>query len=235
MNNALVSVVIPTCQRGYCIEKTVRAVLDQTYQNIEIIVVDDGSTDDTGDIIKRLQSEDSRIKYFWKPNGGVSSARNFAFRRVEGDYIALLDSDDLWYPWKLEMQILSLRNNPTAGMIFTDVDAIDEKGNITRRYMRKMYAPWRWWDPNKIFSQKKIMSIRGEKDVVALLYVGQIFSEMMMGSLVPTPSVVLTRSRLKLVGDFNEELKYSGEDFDFHLRTCRIGPVAFLDIPTLRI
>jgi glycosyltransferase involved in cell wall biosynthesis len=87
------------------IQKTVESVLAQTYSNIEVIVVDDGSTDDSAKIVHNFTNTDSRVKYFFQANSGVSAARNNAISHSVGEYLAFLDSDDIWLPDKLEKQM----------------------------------------------------------------------------------------------------------------------------------
>lgn len=94
-----ISVVIPTYNRGYCIERAINSVLCQTFSAAEIIVVDDGSTDNTSDILSQFKVE---IKIIKQENRGVSSARNAGIREAEGEWISLLDSDDEWMPNKLK-------------------------------------------------------------------------------------------------------------------------------------
>ena len=106
MTRYLVSVIIPTYNRGYCLCEAIDSVLAQTYTNIEIIVVDDGSTDSTEEILKKYGPE---IQYLWQENQGVSSARNLGIRAAKGEWIAFLDSDDEWLPNKLERQLEELR------------------------------------------------------------------------------------------------------------------------------
>lgn len=112
--NALVSVIIPTYNREGMVCDAINSVFAQSYQNIEIIIVDDGSTDNTREVINSIQ--DSRIKYIYQDNAGVSAARNRGINNATGDYIALLDSDDLWYPEKIEKQIKLFNQNPEAGV-----------------------------------------------------------------------------------------------------------------------
>lgn len=92
----LVSVIIPSYNRGYIVGKSIESVLAQSYRQIEVIVVDDGSTDNTREVVAGF---DDRVRYFYKENGGVSTARNLGLRECRGEFIALLDSDDLWLPW----------------------------------------------------------------------------------------------------------------------------------------
>jgi glycosyltransferase involved in cell wall biosynthesis len=101
-----VSVTIPTYNRGDMVLDAINSVLNQTFTNFEIIVIDDGSTDGTQQKISEIQDE--RIKYYYKENGGVSSARNLGLCQAQGQYIALLDSDDIWPLNYLEKMINAL-------------------------------------------------------------------------------------------------------------------------------
>lgn len=106
--NPLVSVIIPTYNRGYCIKRSIFSVLNQTYKNIELIIVDDGSTDNTENVIQDIIATDSRVIYKKKKNGGACSARNMGINMARGKYIAFQDSDDYWYKDKLSTQIAIL-------------------------------------------------------------------------------------------------------------------------------
>jgi GT2 family glycosyltransferase len=159
---------------------------------------------------------------------------------ARGDYVALLDSDDTWSPWKLELQLACFRTHPEIGMIWTDMEAVAPSGEIvSRSHLRNMYGAYRWFPRNEqLFSQSFALDgiAPGLTPVVAerKLYTGQIFSQMIMGNLVHTSTVVIRRDRLEKVAAFNEELCFNGEDYDFHLRTCREGPVGFIDMATIR-
>lgn len=103
--NALVSVIIPCYNGGKFIEKTIKNVLSQTYSNIECIVVDDGSTDNTGDVCRNLMNAGAQIVYLYKENGGISSARNFGINNSKGKWIQLLDCDDRLNEDKIRFQL----------------------------------------------------------------------------------------------------------------------------------
>jgi glycosyltransferase involved in cell wall biosynthesis len=240
----LVSVVIPTYNRAALVLGAIHSVLSQTYKNIEVIVVDDGSNDDTE---ARIQSEfggDARVRYFKKENGGVSSARNFGIRESRGEYIALLDSDDVWLPGKLELQVECLRRIPTAGMVWTEMEAfrsihegerIVGEETVYRKYLREMYHTYRFFPrPQDLFAHS-IALVAGLSmfSEIGPVYFGDIFSEMVLGNLVHTSTVLLRRTRQKEAGFFDERFR-TGEDYKFHLKTCRAGPVAFVDVPTIR-
>ena len=105
----MVSVIIPTYNRGYVIERSIRSVLNQTYQDIELIIVDDCSTDGTEELVKAIGQEDDRLRYTrLDARSGQCVARNVGIEMARGDYIALQDSDDAWRPNKLEMQLRAL-------------------------------------------------------------------------------------------------------------------------------
>lgn len=117
----LVSVVIPTYNRARLVCEAVETVLAQTYRNFEIIVVDDGSTDETEEALGRYEG---RIKYFYQENRGLSAARNTGIRNSTGCYIALLDSDDLWRQDKLALQVDYLNKHDDCGLVYTDMELL---------------------------------------------------------------------------------------------------------------
>lgn len=111
-----VSVIIPTYNRAEFISDAIESVLNQTFEDYEIIIVDDGSTDNTKQIV---QSYTSKVKYYYQEQSGVSSARNYGIKAATGEYIAFLDSDDQFLPQKLEKQVEVLENNPRIGIVYS--------------------------------------------------------------------------------------------------------------------
>src|SRR6266849_561888 len=118
----LVSIVMPAYNAEKRIAESIRSVLDQTYPNWELIVVDDGSTDRTADVVRGFVSSDSRIKYIFQPNGGQASARNTGVRNSGGDLTAFLDADDLWLPAKLGLQVKAMEE--------TNADVVSSSGFV---------------------------------------------------------------------------------------------------------
>jgi glycosyltransferase involved in cell wall biosynthesis len=112
-----VSVVIPAYNAEKYIAETLQSVFDQTYGNYEVVVVDDGSQDGT---LELLQSYAPKIRVFSKPNGGPASARNVAIQNSDGELIAFLDSDDIWFKDKLEVQVQFLCENPAVGLTYSE-------------------------------------------------------------------------------------------------------------------
>ena len=111
--NPSVSVIIPTYNRGNLVGRSIQSILNQTYKDFELIIVDDGSIDNTEDIIKEFQKKDERIKYIrYEKNKGGAAARNTGIKNAKGKYIAFLDSDDEWLPEKLEKQIKTMKDLP---------------------------------------------------------------------------------------------------------------------------
>jgi FkbM family methyltransferase len=121
VSDALVSIIIPTYNRAAMVVDAVESALAQTHREVEIIVVDDGSTDDTQE---RLERFGDRIVRLHQTNQGVSAARNAALRRATGEFIAFLDSDDLWHHRKLEIQLAYLRENPELGLLASHIGRI---------------------------------------------------------------------------------------------------------------
>lgn len=106
----IVSVIIPTYNREQYLEKAVQSVLKQTFTNLECLIVDDGSTDNTRELSENLMSLDQRVRYLYKENGGVSSARNFGIEHARGEWIQLLDSDDWLHHDKISFQLDCMKN-----------------------------------------------------------------------------------------------------------------------------
>jgi glycosyltransferase involved in cell wall biosynthesis len=124
----LVSVIIPTYNRKAYVCQAIDSALDQTYPDVEVMVVDDGSTDGTGEVVQARYGD--RIRYIYQSNQGEAAARNSAIRHSRGDLIALLDSDDLWKPDKLAKQVALLERRPEVGLVSCHAQAIDADGNL---------------------------------------------------------------------------------------------------------
>lgn len=124
----LCSVIVPAYDCADTLEQSVRTALDQTYRNLEVIIVDDCSTDATAAVMTRLAEEDSRVRcIFLETNGGVTEARNRAFAEASGAYCAFLDSDDLWEPEKLEAMV-SMLESSGADFAYSSYSFIDGEG-----------------------------------------------------------------------------------------------------------
>lgn len=126
----MVSVVMPVYNGSRFLRESLDSILAQTYARFEVIVVDDGSTDDTPEI---LASYGPRIRAFHKPNGGGASAINLGIRQARGDWIAWLSADDLWEPTNLERQVGVIEERPFIGLLYSDFATIDAAGNVTSR------------------------------------------------------------------------------------------------------
>lgn len=128
-SNALVSVIMPAYNCEDFIDDSILSVLNQTYKNVELLVVDDQSTDGTAEHIQQFAQQDPRVKFIQlAKNSGAAVARNTAIEQAEGRYLAFLDSDDLWEPKKLEKQIAFMEQNSYA-FTCTPYDKVDEHGN----------------------------------------------------------------------------------------------------------
>lgn len=128
----LISVIIPAYNAEKFIAKTLLSVLSQTYQNIEILVINDGSTDTTAEIVTSFAQKDSRVILLQQSNAGVAAARNLAIQKSRGEYIAPIDADDIWYPQNLEKQVESLiKSEPSVGVVYSWSLDINEKDLLT--------------------------------------------------------------------------------------------------------
>ena len=132
---SLVSIIMPTYNCGKFIKKTIDSVINQTYSNWELIVVDDCSNDDTEKVLKKYQ-KDKRINYIkLEKNSGAAVARTEAMRMAKGNYMAFLDSDDLWYPEKLEKQLKFMQDN-NYDFTCTAYEQIDEDDNKLNKVIK---------------------------------------------------------------------------------------------------
>lgn len=123
----LVSVVIATYNLAAYVPLAIQSVLDQVYSNIEVIVIDDGSTDDTRDAIKPYLN-DTRVRYLFQENRGQAAAKNYGVRESRGEYVAFLDGDDTWASEKLAVQIPVFSRSETIGIVYSRVLYIDGRG-----------------------------------------------------------------------------------------------------------
>ncbi|HOW36379.1 MAG TPA: glycosyltransferase [Candidatus Omnitrophota bacterium] len=136
--NPLISVIIPTFNSELYIKECLDSALSQTYKNVEILVIDDGSADKTRAL---LSSYEGKIRYYTQQNRGVSSARNLGIKESRGEYIAFLDSDDAWLTTKLEFQIEFLENNKDFSCVFSDVEFFDSQSTTIGFSRRRKNIP----------------------------------------------------------------------------------------------
>jgi glycosyltransferase involved in cell wall biosynthesis len=126
----LVSVIIPAFNAERFVTQTIISALSQTYQSLEVIVIDDGSTDRTAEFVRDIQSRDARLSLYQQANCGSAAARNAGIRRAKGDLIAFLDADDLWHPTKIEKQVSAFERDPSVGLVYAWTRMIDVEGMI---------------------------------------------------------------------------------------------------------
>jgi glycosyltransferase involved in cell wall biosynthesis len=125
-----VSVVIPVFNGEHFIQQTIESVLAQTFQDFEIIVVDDGSTDNTAEIVKGFGG---KVTYQYQANAGADIAYNAGIASATGEFVAFLDHDDAWHPEKLARQVAILDRHPGVGLTYTELEYVDEEGRLLNR------------------------------------------------------------------------------------------------------
>lgn len=131
-----ISVVIPTYNCARWLPEAIDSVVTQNYPGCEIVVVDDGSTDNTREVLRKYEG---KINYVWQKNRGEAGARNAGIRAAHGEYIAFLDADDIWLPDKLAIQMPLFERNPRAGLVYGNFLYIDESGKLLRERKGKWY------------------------------------------------------------------------------------------------
>lgn len=230
----LVSVVIPAYNCGAYIEDAVESVLDQTWRRFEVIIVDDGSTDDTGN---RLRKYGDRVQVVPQENQGSSKARNVGLRRCRGEYVAFLDADDRWRSEKLEWQLACFRELGDVGLVFTDFSAIGPDGGvIAGSYLDGAFGVFREYGIalRDIFREsREIAGIHPEPGAACLrAHFGTAFRELCKGNFILPSTTLFRRNDIERIGlRFNEAYRCA-IDQDFHLRFALHHRVAFLDAVT---
>lgn len=138
--NPKVSIVIPVYNGADYLREAIDSALAQTYKNIEVLVVNDGSAD--GGVTENIaMSYGNEIRYFYKGNGGVASALNAGIRLMSGEYFSWLSHDDVYYPEKVAAQVAELRKLPQPSVLYSNYDVIDCQSRVLRRVVIKPYAP----------------------------------------------------------------------------------------------
>lgn len=216
--NPLITVVIPAFNAEKYIGETLETVINQTYKNFEILIIDDGSTDKTKHVVDRYISETlnyETLNYYWQKNsGGASSPRNFGISKARGKYIAFLDADDLWEETHLENSVFFLESQSEIPFCFSNFIQIGESAP---------YENKNWFDlpqVQKHFNQiphtvSKVVSKNG-----LIVFSRPMYKELLLSNFIHTSSVVLEKSLFDNFGTFCTELS-SGEDRELWLRFAR--------------
>lgn len=192
-----VSVVVPSYNRANFLPETIESILAQTFEDFELLFIDDGSTDSTEAVMMRYVDADSRVKYIKKQNQERAIARSYGISLALGEYVALVDSDDLWYPNKLAEQVALLDTLDEVVLTYAAVDRIDMQ------------------------SQKLPAAPRQQEGSS-----GTVFFDLLKRNFVPSVTPLIRRSTLLEVGDqVSDYIPY--EDWDFWLRISRKGRFYF--------
>jgi len=198
--NPSISVVIPTYNRATVLVESVASVQAQSFPDLEILVCDDGSTDGSRDALRPLMEKDLRIR--WIPGehcGCPGEVRNRGLRAAKGEWIAFQDSDDLWLPKKIELQLQILRSAPGAAFIYCYAAALQADG-----------------------SRRRMTPFRVARD-------GRMFETLLVYSIVQTPTVLVRRGLLERVGLFDEAMRLTiAEDYELYLRLAAETPFHFV-------
>jgi teichuronic acid biosynthesis glycosyltransferase TuaG len=193
----LVSVVMPAFNAGRHIAQSIESVLGQTFGGWELIVVDDGSTDDTAEVSRRFAAADGRVRYFRRTNGGQAAARNTGLAHARGRVVAFLDADDLWLPDKLAAQVAVLEESG-ADFVYCDGYVFSDDGADT--------------------SEKHFHALPGPTPGA------EMFRTLFGANHVGTLTVLVRRAALDAVGLFDEGRAYQNcEDYDLWLRLAKHG------------
>ena len=204
MNNPLISIVICCHNRADMLPKTLNSVFSQTYQPVEIIVLDDGSSDSTPELMERYSD---KIRYYWQENQGVTKTRTNACKFAKGEYIAFMDDDDLMPEGRITTLYNALNKFPQAIFATGDFEIIDDNGNLTGK---------RWLPRQQGQSAKPILYNNGHEAVLWPHVAATVHTSL------------FKRSDGEKINWFNEQYKYASEDKDFFARLGLLGPIIYV-------
>ncbi|HFD31629.1 MAG TPA: glycosyltransferase family 2 protein [Gammaproteobacteria bacterium] len=239
-----VSVIIPTYNRSKYIAETLESVFNQSFKNYEIIIINDGSTDDTEKILEPYRD---RIIYKKIKNQGVAFARNEGMKLARGKYIAYLDDDDLYLPWKLEVQVAILEKHPDIALTYTEFSGFDGSGYFDEWHLKTYHCSaykHRALTYDKIFSKK--YKLRETPEINAALkqcpsdwldhyaYFGKIYEHYLLNTIVFTNSIMFRSEILTEIGLQDSRFGLF-HDLEFVLRISKKYNIGFIDIPSYQL
>lgn len=225
-----VSVVIPTYNNARYINEALDSVLGQSFTDYEIIVVDDGSTDDTAEVVSAYGP---RVAYHRQDNGGLAVARNTGLRLAAGALLTYLDADDIWEPDNLSVKASILEQHPSLGGVFSEFSIFDGAGVRTLRGTRQMFPFFERTrrGMNDILREGVVGTLPGGRTVQASM--GLVFDSLFWGNFILPTSMVFRVEFARQIGEFRPELR-TQQDYEYWLRFARRYPLAWVDQPLVR-
>ncbi len=210
MQKPLVTVILSAYNHEEYVEECLKSIVEQTYSNLQILVYNDGSKDNTGKVIEDfIKNQDKKIEYISKDNEGLCKTLNKGLDRAEGQYIAIIASDDIWLPNKIEEQVNFLENNQNIGLVFSDAYFIRGNARTEEKYTQ----------------YKKGLSRHFEHSVQKR----NLYEALLVENFVIAITVMVRKECFERVGQFDGSLKF--EDYDMWLRISKNYPFGFLDKP----
>lgn len=232
----LVSVVLPVYNGADVLGEAIDSVLGQTYPRIELVVVNDGSTDETA---KVMAAYGDRITAVHQANQGLAGARNAGFTRATGDYIAWADHDDVWLPAKISLQVAFMQEHPECSVVATDFSAFDAEGFFDRSHAATYYSAIAKRGLSTIFPER-VMLATGDLAVTSPtlpealpVFTGRIDRALILGNCLHPPTVMMRRAAAVAAG--TSEKRFGNDvDYEYLLRVTKTGDAAFIDYPLIR-
>lgn len=220
-----ISVVIPTFNNAHLIGEALESVFAQSFRDYEIIVIDDGSTDATREVLK---PHAQRITYHYQKNQGLAVARNVGLSLARGKYVTYLDADDIWQPPNLQVKHDILTRFPQLGGVFSEFLIFDASGVRSPRGTKELFPFFQRTgrDFKDIFQQTHAVQV--EEGRSATVYLGQVFDHLFWGNFILPTSMVFNRSFAQAVGEFRAHMR-TQQDYEYWLRFSKHHPFAYVD------
>lgn len=202
MKPGLVSILMPVYNGSAFLDRSIGSVLKQSYANWEIIIVDDHSSDNSSEVVKKYLNDKRIILKQNDCNKGIAASRNLALKQAKGDFIAILDQDDEWLPQKLEKQMRLFNSlDSTFGLVYCNTKVQFENGHV---------------QPFK-------------KDIAPRQSIEENFKKLYLTNYISSLTVVFRKECIQKVGYFNENIQWGGDDYDLWLRISAQYKFAFVD------
>lgn len=233
----LVSVVVAVFNAAETLGQTLDNLLLQTYANLEIIVIDDGSTDASPAVLRQYEG---RIRTVRQPNGGLPAARNTGCKLAKGEFVVLMDADDFCAPDRVAIQVRALQHYPEAVICDSDFSAFRGGAHVSpsyggvyyseigrhpdglaSKYRRRDVHDWRASSPEPHGTPAEVVTL-----------VGNVYPELAFGNFIHPPTVMFRRDALYEAGLFDETIRYNC-DWECFIRVSRLGPVVHVCLPLL--
>ncbi len=227
-----VSIIVAAHNVADTISTTISSCINQTYKNIEILVVNDGSTDNTAAVLERFSDS---IRVISQRNAGLAGCRNAGLSLASGSLIAWMDGDDICHPNRIALQVAAMQKLPTVGIVCSDFSAFEKGEHDYELSHIGTYYPLfrRLGGMEAIYSRSGTFAVEDARAATFQVHWGSIYRTMLRGNVVHPPTVMMRRELLDTIGFCDQSFLYSS-DYEYLVRASKVTEIAYIAAPLLR-